>query len=96
MIVGEKGSLTVDAISKLENIVLHLAGETPKTLWETEEKSVLMGREIAAFADWIRTGERDAYAAHRALSEKVSACMFDIRRKAGILFPRDVSAASRP
>lgn len=96
VIVGEKGSLTVGAISKLENIVLHLAGETPKTLWETEEKSVLMGREIAAFADWIRTGERDAYAAHRALSEKVSACMFDIRRKAGIRFPRDVSAASRP
>ena len=95
-IVGEKGSLTIGSVSKLENMVLHLAGEAPQTLWETEEKSVLMGREIATFADWIRAGERNAYAAHRRQSEEVSACMLTIRQKAGIRFPRDVSAASRP
>ena len=59
---------------------------TGTPLWGTEEKHILMGREIAAFAkealgDIPHTEEKDA------LALAVSRCMAAIRRQAGIVFP---------
>ncbi|MBP3381436.1 MAG: hypothetical protein J6L00_02220, partial [Clostridia bacterium] len=58
-------------------------------LWGEEDKDVLMGREIAAFAHWIQNGADDTYVYHKALALDVCDCMFAIRQAAGITFPAD-------
>lgn len=93
-IVGTKGSVTVASISKLENITLYLNKEAPQKLWGEENKDILMGREIAAFAKWVQNGTDDTYAYHKQLAMDVCECMFAMRQAAGITFPLD-SEASR-
>ncbi len=93
-IVGTKGTVTVSSISKLEDITLYLNEKAPQKLWGEEEKPVLMGREIATFAKWIQYRDEAAYAYHRQLALDVCDCMFEMRHKAGIIFPQD-NAASR-
>lgn len=88
-ILGEKGSVTIGAIGRMEQIVLHQNGKAPTLLWGGQEKTALMGYEIATFADWIVAGAGERYEAHRRLARDVSDCMREIRRKAGIRFPRD-------
>jgi len=88
-IIGTKGTVTVDSISKLENITLYLNENAPQKLWGEEDKSVLMGREIATFAQWIQHKDESAYAMHKELALLVCAYMREIRRKAGIVFPKD-------
>lgn len=88
-IIGTKGTVTVDSISKLENISLYLNGKAPQKLWGAEEKSVLMGREIATFAGWLQNKDEASYALHKALALKVCEYMREIREKAGIIFPGD-------
>ena len=85
-VVGDRGALRVGSISKLEQMVFCLPDGTETPLWGTEEKHILMGREIAAFAkealgDIPHTEEKDA------LALAVSRCMAAIRRQAGIVFP---------
>lgn len=89
-IIGTHGSVTVDSISKLENIVLHLNGEVPQKLWGVEEKSVLMGREIETFANWIKNGKTPAYDKHKQMSLDVTEYLYRIRQAADIRFPRDI------
>lgn len=88
-IVGTKGSVTISSISKLENIVLYLNEKAPQKLWGEEDKDILMGREIATFADWIRNGADDVYAYHKKLALDACDCMFVMRQAAGIIFPSD-------
>ncbi len=88
-ILGEKGSVTIGAIGRLEKIFLNKNGETPLLLWDGDEKTALMGHEIATFADWISAGAGERYLFHRQLAREVSDCMFEIRQCAGIRFPRD-------
>ncbi len=88
-ILGEKGSVTIGAIGRLEQIVFHPNGQDAVLLWDREEKTAMMGYEIATFADWIVAGAGERYEFHRRLARDVSDCMREIRRKAGIRFPRD-------
>ncbi len=88
-ILGEKGSITIGAIGRMEQMVLNKNGEAPSLLWGGDEKTALMGYEIATFADWIGAGAGERYSFHRQLARDVSDCMWEIRRKAGIRFPRD-------
>ncbi len=85
-IVGDKATLRVDSISKLEGMTLHRPDGTEEVLWQEEDKPTLMGREIAAFADEItdkipRDTDKDT------LALEVSRTMAAIRRRAGIHFP---------
>ena len=89
-IIGTLGTVTVDSISKLENIVLHMHNEAPQKLWGAEEKHVLMGREIEMFAQWIKKGKTSAYEQHKQMSLDVCNYMYQIRKAAGIMFPRDI------
>ncbi len=86
-IVGDKGTVTVESISKLENIVYTPFGGEPESLWTTQEKRILMGREIAAFAEEIRGHGATPNADELALS--VSRCMAAIRQAANIYFPSE-------
>ncbi len=85
-ILGTEGSVTVGSISKLEDIRLHRRSEPEKLLHTTEEKAVLMGREIAAFARAIQQGEAQTGEPER-LALAVCRCMKAIRHRAGIRFP---------
>lgn len=85
-IVGDRGTVTVDSISKLENIRLHMYGEEPRLLYGGDDKETLMGREIAAFARAICGDAPLADTADR-LAMEVSRLMQIIRQKAGIRFP---------
>ncbi len=89
-IIGDKGSVVVDSISKVQDIVLYANGQPPKVLWQGDDKETLMGREIAAFARWVQSGERDTYAWHKELALQVSSYMYRMRKEANITFPRDV------
>lgn len=90
-IVGEGGTVSIGAISTLSDMVLHMRGEEPETLWKSEEKAVLMGYEAADFqkaaagpAEWAQRREKE-----NALALGVCRCMREIRRRAGIVFPSD-------
>lgn len=85
-ILGDEGSVTVESISKLGNITLHQNGQPPCALYGTDEKEVLMGREIAAFARSIEAEQTTLNDKDR-LALAVSRCMQTIRQKAGICFP---------
>lgn len=85
-VLGDKGSVTVESISKLGNITLRQNGQPACAIYGTDEKEVLMGREIAAFARAIEAGETAADSKDR-LALAVCRCMQIIRRKAGIRFP---------
>ncbi len=89
-IIGDKGSVVIDSISQGQNIVLHANGQPPKVLWQGDSKETLMGREIAAFAHWVQSGERDDYIWHKGLALQVSSYMYRMRKEANITFPRDV------
>ena len=85
-ILGDAGSVTVDSISKLGGIRLHKHGQPSRELYGTDDKDVLMGREIAAFARSIESGQT-APNDKDYLALAVSRCMAEIRRQAGLRFP---------
>ena len=80
------GTVTIGQISTLADIRLRRRGEPEQVLSGTEEKSVLMGREIAAFAAAVEQGRTDQNELD-ALALSVSRVMRTIRRQAGIRFP---------
>ncbi len=89
-IVGDKGTVTVSSISKLEDITLYLNGEQPQKLWTAEDKSTLMGREIETFAEWIINGKTPAYEYHKQMSLDSTEYLYRTRKAANIRFPRDI------
>ena len=89
-IVGDAGTVTVQSIAKLGDIRLRLRGQEERLLYGTDEKPVLMGREIAAFAAAAQDGAVPDE--HESLALAVSRTMYAIRRLAGIRFPEDGAA----
>lgn len=85
-IVGDKGTLHIESISKLEGMTFHPVNGEKQTLWQTEDKPVLMGREIAAFADEM-LGKIPHDSRKDELALAVSRWLAAIRRQAGIRFP---------
>ncbi len=90
-IVGDKGCLTIGSISKLEDMVLTENGKEPQRLWGAEDKPALMGHEAARFAQAIAQPAACApwLEEEAQLALEVHRCMREIRRLAGIVFPRD-------
>ncbi len=85
-IIGDRGSITIGSISRLADITLHLNGQPPKKLVGSDEKPLLMGREILSFARSVAAGERMGTEKDR-LALSVSRRLKDIRLIAGIQFP---------
>ncbi len=88
-IVGDRGTVTVEHIAKMENVRLHMYGEQPRLLYGADKKETLMGREIAAFARAIQ-GEDTLSDTADHLALEVSRLMQCIRQKAGIHFPDEI------
>lgn len=85
-IIGDRATVTVGSIAKLEDIQLHPYGGQPQQLHGVDSKATLMGREIAAFARAVRGEDPMGETADR-LALAVSRLMYTIREKAGIRFP---------
>lgn len=87
-VVGDRATLRIDAIAKLENMTLYPTGAPAVPLWDTEEKHILMGREIATFAQEAM-GIFPADTEKDKLTLAVCRCMAAIRQQAGIIFPTE-------
>ncbi len=86
-IVGDKGSVSVGHVGQLAEMWLHQPNGSHR-LCGVEDKEVLMGREIAAFARQIvsQDEEREPY---DRLAVAVSRTMYRIRQAAGIEFTEE-------
>lgn len=87
---GDRGTVTVASISKLEDI-RRIDADGTVQLWGSAEKPVLMGHEANSFARYIAdpAGSRGEYEENSRLAREVARCMAEIRRLAGIRFPSD-------
>ena len=89
-IVGDRGTLTIGSISKLEDMVLTEKGKAPEQLVGEQDKATLMGYEAARFCAAVGTGDVDDRVDEDSrLALRVHRCMREIRRQAGIVFPTD-------
>ncbi len=86
-IVGDKGTVTIGSISKLEDIVFTPYGGKPEKLFGSADKETMMGNEINGFSQTILNGQRPEDFDRYAL--QVSRTMAAIRRSAGIHFPNE-------
>lgn len=88
---GVDGTVAVESISTLGNIVLRMRDSSPETLFEREDKSKLMGCEARDFYRYISQPEetREEYARCTELSIQVSEFMEEARRSSGVRFPSD-------
>lgn len=90
---GVDGTVAVDSISTLGNIVLRMKDSSIDTLFGREEKYRLMGHEAEDFHRYITRPEesREEYARCTELSIEVSEFMEEVRKKSGVQFPSDRS-----
>lgn len=89
-IVGDRGTLTIGSISKLEDMVLTEKGKAPERLVGEQDKAALMGYEAARFCAAVGAGDADGRVNEDSrLALRVHRCMREIRRQAGIVFPTD-------
>ena len=90
-ILGDKGTLVIDSISKLTGVRLIYQDGREETLVGQVDKAVLMGHEALDFRryaeDYDGLAEERQYA--EELSISVSRIMGDMRRQAGIRFADD-------
>lgn len=86
-IVGDAGTVTVESVSTLGQIAFHPPHGEIEILYGQDEKTVLMGREMDAFAKAIISGHWLDEESKTALA--VCRCMAQIREAAGIRFPEE-------
>lgn len=88
---GVDGTVAVESISTLGNIVLRMKDGTAETLFEREDKAKLMSYEAMDFYRYITEPDeiREEYARCTELSIEVSEFMEQVRRSSGIRFPSD-------
>lgn len=84
---GEAGTLSIESISKLTGLTLHMNGAGAQTIWGDTAKADLMGNEAEGFEAFIRNPADPYYQVTRERALQVSRVMADIRRQAGIVFP---------
>lgn len=84
-IVGDAGTVTVGSVSTLGQIAFCAPHGKAQLLYGQDEKTVLMGREIDAFAQAVISGHWPDEEEETALA--VCRCMAQIREAAGIRFP---------
>ena len=90
-IPGDRGTVSVESISRLANIEIVYNDGTREKVCGEEPKYKLMGYEAKDFYRYITEPEASAteYAVCRALACRVSACMEKLRADGGIRFPSD-------
>lgn len=88
---GVDGTVAVESISTLGNIVLRMKDGTAETLFERENNAKLMSYEAMDFYRYITEPDktREEYARCTELSIEVSEFMEQVRRSSGIRFPSD-------
>ena len=88
---GSQGTVYVDSISRLADMILMDSTGEKTPLYGDEEKYKLMGYEAADFYRYISNPERyqDDYQKCLAASRSVSTFMEKIRLKSGIIFESD-------
>ncbi|MBQ2774321.1 MAG: Gfo/Idh/MocA family oxidoreductase [Clostridia bacterium] len=89
-IVGEKGTITIESISKLTGVTVRFNDGASKTLCGDTPKDVLMGNEARGFYELI-TNPKDSAERYNELNETalaVSRTMKRIRETAGIKFDK--------
>ena len=87
-ILGDRGALVIESISKLTGIRL-FTGNDSRLIWGDEEKPTLMSGESMDFYRFIKDpeGTQKEYERASKLSLSVSRTMEKIRRLSGIRFP---------
>lgn len=87
-ILGDRGTLVIESISKLTGIRL-FTGNDSRLIWDDEEKPILMSGESMDFYRFIKDpeGTQKEYERASKLSLSVSRTMEKIRRLSGIRFP---------
>ena len=87
-ILGDRGTLVIESISKLTGIRL-FTGNDSRLIWGDEEKPTLMSGESMDFYRFIKDpeGPQKEYERASKLSLSVSRTMEKIRRLSGIRFP---------
>lgn len=87
-ILGDRGTLVIESISKLTGIRL-FTGNDSRLIWGDEEKPTLMSGESMDFYRFIKDpeGTQKEYERASKLSLSVSRTMEKIRRLSGIRFP---------
>lgn len=87
-ILGDRGTLVIESISKLTGIRL-FTGNDSRLIWDDEEKPTLMSGESMDFYRFIKDpeGTQKEYERASKLSLSVSRTMEKIRRLSGIRFP---------
>lgn len=87
-ILGDRGTLAIESISKLTGIRL-FTGNDSRLIWGDEEKPTLMSGESMDFYRFIKDpeGTQKEYERASKLSLSVSRTMEKIRRLSGIRFP---------
>ncbi|MCI9553293.1 MAG: Gfo/Idh/MocA family oxidoreductase [Acutalibacter sp.] len=90
-IQGDRGTITLDSISKLNGMALHRRDGTVEPLHGEDEKYKLMGNEAKDFYRYITQPEasRQEYANCSRLSVEVAEFLEDVRQRSGIAFPSD-------
>lgn len=88
---GVDGTVAVESISTLGNIVLRLKDGSTETLFDREEKVLLMSHEARDFHRYITWPEEspEEYSRCTELSIEVSEFMEEVRKKSGVKFPSD-------
>ncbi len=88
-IFGEKGTITLQSISQLTDIVLHHTDGTREEIHGATSREQLMANEAKDFYAFITQPEQ--YAAHYkqcdTIALQASECMREMRRQSGIVFP---------
>jgi len=85
-IVGDKGSVLIDKIGLYAG-AYKVKDEDKIPLTEFVDKPVLMSKEAAAFADFIKGKNLENYRKNSLLCYNVHTCMDQIKKSAGIKYP---------
>lgn len=86
-IIGDKGTMTIESISKLTNININYADGTSRKIAGDTEKHVLMSYEAKSFYDFITSFEKNVKI-HKKINKKtydVCKLMYEVKEQCGII-----------
>ncbi len=84
-IIGEKGTVTIGALSVYQKVKLHKDGNTEEVFGFIPKEDIMMG-EANAFADFVNGLNVEDYSVKTQLTKDVLSCMERIKQSAGITY----------
>ena len=86
-IIGDKGTITMESVSKLTKVAVHYADGSEETLVGDEEKHILMSREAQAFYNYITAPEKykKEYEDCNRIIAEVCELMYGVKQNCGII-----------